>query len=80
MAAQVRSRRYEMVLWGSTGFTGKLTAKYILDAFPKDFEWAIAGRSQDKLCALTKELEAINPSESIPGLSIWVTVAVGASR
>ena len=41
-------RQFEVVLYGATGFTGKLVAEYLADAHP-DLTWAIAGRSQQKL-------------------------------
>ena len=41
-------RRFEIVLYGATGFTGKLVAEYLSEAHP-DLTWAIAGRSQQKL-------------------------------
>ena len=41
-------RRFEIVLYGATGFTGKLVAEYLAEAHP-DLKWAIAGRSQQKL-------------------------------
>jgi short subunit dehydrogenase-like uncharacterized protein len=41
-------RQFEVVLYGATGFTGKLVAEYLAEAHP-DLTWAIAGRSQQKL-------------------------------
>ena len=41
-------RRFEVVLYGATGFTGKLVAEYLAEAHP-DLTWAIAGRNQQKL-------------------------------
>lgn len=56
-----RSRRHDLVLWGATGFTGKLVAEYLtrhyLDA---DLRWALAGRSEPKLAALRQELGRID--------------------
>ena len=48
-----------MLLYGATGFTGALTARY-LDAHPElnGKRWAIAGRSADKLSALAAELSS----------------------
>jgi short subunit dehydrogenase-like uncharacterized protein len=42
-------RDYDLVVFGATGFTGRLVAEY-LNGKPK--KWAIAGRSRDKLAAL----------------------------
>ena len=41
-------KKYEIILYGSTGFTGQLCAKYFKENYP-DLNWAIAGRNKDKL-------------------------------
>ena len=48
---------YTMVLYGATGFTGRLCARY-LDSVPdlQDKQWAIAGRTESKLKELASEL------------------------
>ena len=52
-------KAYDIVLYGSTGFTGKLVAAY-LDKHPQLLQqgksWAIAGRTQSKLDALKSTL------------------------
>ncbi len=45
------SREFDLVLFGATGFTGKLVADYIAGHSAKP-RWAIAGRSKAKLEAL----------------------------
>jgi len=45
------SREYDLVLFGATGFTGQLVAKYIAASADKP-RWAIAGRNREKLEAL----------------------------
>ncbi len=42
-------RDYDIVVFGASGFVGKLTAEYLLG---KPRRWAIAGRNRDKLAAL----------------------------
>ena len=51
--------KYEVLLYGSTGFTGLLTARY-LDTVPglAGKRWAIAGRTGSKLAALRSELRS----------------------
>jgi short subunit dehydrogenase-like uncharacterized protein len=44
------SREFDVVLFGATGFTGKLVAEYL--ASRKPARWAIAGRNKAKLEAL----------------------------
>ena len=41
-------KKYEIILYGGTGFTGQLCAKYFKENYP-DLNWAIAGRNKDKL-------------------------------
>ncbi len=48
------AREFEVVVWGATGFTGKLVAEYL--AGKPDLRWAIAGRSRDKLDAVRRAL------------------------
>ncbi len=49
------NRPYDIILFGATGFTGKLTADYLAKK-QGDFRWAIAGRSAGKLGAVKAEL------------------------
>jgi saccharopine dehydrogenase (NAD+, L-glutamate forming) len=49
------------VLFGATGFTGGLTARYLAGHAPARLRWALAGRSQTKLTALREALTAIDP-------------------
>ena len=52
------NRDFDLILWGATGFTGKLVAEYLVDRYGVDGElkWAIAGRNQEKLEAVRSEL------------------------
>jgi short subunit dehydrogenase-like uncharacterized protein len=43
-------REFDLVLFGATGFTGRLVGEYIAKQQPK--RWAIAGRNREKLAAL----------------------------
>lgn len=55
-------KQYDIVLFGATGFTGKLTAEYLIRASSREkFTWAIAGRNQNKLEQLKQELARIDP-------------------
>ena len=45
------TREFDLVLFGATGFTGKLVAEYLATSADKP-RWAIAGRNADKLRAL----------------------------
>ncbi len=42
-------KRYDLVVWGATGFTGKLVAEYLARHASPGIAWAIAGRNRAKL-------------------------------
>ncbi|HEU4947085.1 MAG TPA: saccharopine dehydrogenase NADP-binding domain-containing protein [Kribbella sp.] len=50
------NRKYDVVLFGATGFTGALTAGYLAEHAPAGLRWALAGRDQGKLEALRARL------------------------
>ena len=53
------ARKYDIVVFGATGFTGKLVCDY-LNALPlKTVRWAIAGRNKSKLEALGFNVDII---------------------
>lgn len=49
-------RPYELVVYGSTGYTGRLVAEYLHSEYGDGLRWAMAGRSQDKLEAVRAEM------------------------
>lgn len=49
-------RPYDIVLFGATGFVGELTAAYLAQAAPEGARIALAGRSAEKLGALSQAL------------------------
>jgi short subunit dehydrogenase-like uncharacterized protein len=51
----VMSRRYDVVVWGSSGFTGRLTCEYYAKTYP-NLKWAIAGRNEGVLQEIKKSL------------------------
>lgn len=56
-------RRYDLVILGATGFVGQILCRYLLERVGTTgpIRWAIAGRSPDKLAALTAELGVALP-------------------
>mmetsp|Transcript_36973 Transcript_36973/g.118521 ORF Transcript_36973/g.118521 Transcript_36973/m.118521 type:complete len:420 (-) Transcript_36973:220-1479(-) len=51
------SREFQLVIYGATGFTGRLAAKYVARQYgTTSLKWAIAGRSSGKLEAMRGEL------------------------
>lgn len=63
-------RKYEIVVLGATGYTGKYTAEHITTNLPTDLKWAIAGRSESKLRQLLPDLKAINADRPEPAIEI----------
>jgi short subunit dehydrogenase-like uncharacterized protein len=64
----MKDREFDVIVYGATGFTGRLVAEYLLERYGTggDLKWAIAARSPGKLDALKDELgEAAADLESI---------------
>jgi len=56
VAADRESREHDVVLFGATGFVGRLTAAYLASHAPSDARIALAGRSREKLERTRREL------------------------
>ncbi|RPB11964.1 hypothetical protein P167DRAFT_488669 [Morchella conica CCBAS932] len=54
-------RTYDLIIFGATGYTGKLTSKQILLNSPTTLKWAIAGRSSQKLELLATDYNTTYP-------------------
>lgn len=55
------TKDFDVVIWGATGFTGRLTAAHLLEqhgAGGGSLRWAIAGRNREKLDAVADEIAA----------------------
>lgn len=51
------AREFDMIIYGATGFTGRLVAEYMAASHPsRAGQWAMAGRSADKLAAVRDEM------------------------
>lgn len=56
------SKKYDIVLLGATGFTGKLIAAYLAEhASEESYTWAIAGRNESRLSELRNSFAEIKP-------------------
>ena len=51
------------------GYTGRYAAEYITKSLPTDLNWAIAGRSREKLEKIAAELKSLNTDRRQPGTS-----------
>lgn len=64
-------RAFDIVVFGATGFTGRLTAEYLAKTKESgQFTWAIAGRSLTKLEETRRALQQLNPQASSPGILV----------
>src|SRR2546423_7481476 len=70
-------REYDIVVFGATGFTGALTAEYLVANAPEGARLALAGRNQSKLEAVRERIGA--PSD-LPLLQADVTDADSLRR
>src|SRR6202790_2375856 len=54
------SSKFDIVVYGATGFTGQLVAEYLAAHYRGDRElkWAMAGRSLDKLASVRDAIGA----------------------
>ncbi|MET0309864.1 MAG: saccharopine dehydrogenase NADP-binding domain-containing protein [Sphingomonas sp.] len=55
------SREFDIIVYGATGFTGRLVAEYLAERY-SDVKWAMAGRSLTKLQEVRDEIGA--PAET----------------
>ncbi|RMZ85765.1 hypothetical protein DV737_g435, partial [Chaetothyriales sp. CBS 132003] len=62
------NREFDIVVLGATGYTGKLTAEYLVRTLSTSAKWAIAGRSESKLKELASELKSINNQGAQPSV------------
>lgn len=55
-------RQYDIVVWGATGFTGRLVVEYLHEHYPPggELRWAAAGRNSAKLNQLLSKVAGTN--------------------
>ena len=63
------TRPYALVLYGATGFTGGLCARYLARKLPAGTPWALAGRNRAKLEQVAAGLPGDNPPELIEAVA-----------
>ena len=58
-------RDYDIIVWGATGFTGKLVTRYMEQNYIQgNLKWAVAGRNKSKLNSLGLSEENILIADS----------------
>ncbi|KAJ4858956.1 saccharopine dehydrogenase NADP binding domain-containing protein [Trichoderma breve] len=68
MPFKEHDRQYDLVVFGATGYTGRLAAEYITANFPVNLKWAIAGRSESKLQAIVDDCKKLNSDRNPPAI------------
>lgn len=63
-ATPLAEREFDLVLFGATGFTGELAARYLAKTYGSGIPWAIAGRKEASLRKIRDKLAAIDPTLS----------------
>lgn len=55
-----KNKEFDVVIWGATGFTGRLVAEHLNKQYGHDggLRWAMGGRSEAKLKAVAEEIGA----------------------
>ena len=71
-------KEYDFVVYGATGFTGKLVVEYLVEKYSNNSEisWALAGRNLEKL-------ETVATSKNVPedtGLLVVIVMILQALR
>ncbi|KAL7798459.1 Saccharopine dehydrogenase domain-containing protein [Trichoderma ceciliae] len=70
MPFKEHNRRYDLVVFGATGYTGSLVAEYITANFPVNLKWAVAGRSVAKLQGIVENCKTLHPDRSPPAIEL----------
>jgi short subunit dehydrogenase-like uncharacterized protein len=69
MPAVAVERQYDIALFGATGFTGGLTARYLAANGSDGLRWALVGRNRGKLEAVRSQVEGpLRPGLAAPDL------------
>ncbi|GAB7095721.1 trans-acting enoyl reductase family protein [Halolamina litorea] len=60
-------RQYDLVVWGATGFAGRLTAEYLTERYgPSTLSLALGGRDPDRLDSVAADLAARSEWDDLP--------------
>lgn len=78
-------RDYDVILFGATGFTGRLVAEYLAKNAGSEVRWAIAGRDARRLEEIKTDLARIDPACASVGVVVadlrdWASMAIMANK
>jgi short subunit dehydrogenase-like uncharacterized protein len=81
-SSRTHTRSYDVIVYGATGFTGRLVAEHLAarTAAGADIRWAMAGRNPDKLAQVAAEIGAADiplviADASDPDSLAWMAAA-----
>lgn len=78
IATMATDPQYDLALFGATGFTGGLTARYLAQNGPEGLRWALVGRNRGKLEAVRSSLEEI-AAPGVPAPELLVADAADSA-
>ena len=69
MDVSPEKREFDLIVWGASGFTGRLVVEYLLANYSpgSSLRWAIAGRDRNKLEKVLHDRAAVNPPPILIG-------------
>lgn len=70
MPLRKHDRQYDLVVFGATGYTGKLTAESVTNHLGTDLKWAVAGRSPEKLGQVVAHCKSLHPDRRQPAIEV----------
>lgn len=76
--AVASERQYDLALFGATGFTGGLTARYLAGNGPEGLRWALVGRNRTKLEAVQSSLAPLL-GQGVPAPDLLLADAADAT-
>ncbi len=73
--AAIDGREFDIVVFGASGFTGKIVAEKVAQSGVK---WAIAGRSRSKLEGMHRRLSSVAACSAFLqfGERVWIVYAI----
>ena len=67
----LQTRPFEIVVWGASGFTGRLVCQHLAKDYQGRVKWAIAGRDRQKLERIKADLVKINGDCKVGVACLW---------
>ena len=50
MNMNLQNKKFDLIIWGATGYTGKLVCEYIFKKYKRtNLNWALGGRNELKI-------------------------------